>query len=150
MPEECIRATGDVSDIAGPNQCANLPSNIEEEFFNEELPCIFPYYLNGELFESCHPFSKVDGDFVVPINRCPVRNITTKIDGINSFTAENTDDLLFSFLFCPNEDMKKSGDLLPPLDPSIPECFTFGRGSAFSRCKNNCNRGKVTQMYNFI
>ena len=78
-------------------------------------------------------------DIVIPINVCPIRNITTKIDGINSFTANNVDELLESYSFCSSTDANFEG-LLPPLDPNE-NCFFTSRRSSFSRCKNNCNRG---------
>ena len=53
------------------------------------LLCIFPFYFNGKLYENC-AFLEYQ-DFLVqgPIYRCPVRNITRKIDGINSFTQDD-------------------------------------------------------------
>ena len=81
-------------------------------------------------------------DFVVPIPICPIRNTTKKIDGINSYTVDTYYDLIGSYKFCTNSSKQKPGDLLPPIDPDNNSCFPFDRRSAFSRCKNNCNRGK--------
>ena len=73
------------------------------------------------------------------------RNITTKINGINNYIIEDLNDLLKSYSFCPNTGLQNPGDLLPPLDPSIKSCEM--RGSSFSRCKNNCNRGNIFSLF---
>ena len=80
-------------------------------------------------------------DFVFPVNICPIRNITTKINGINSYTAENLNGLLESYSLCSRPDLEEPGDKFPPLDPSDDSCSFFEKGSPFSTCKNNCIRG---------
>ena len=72
--KECSEGTGDINDF-----------NVEEcrSAAGEERLCIFPFYWNGKLFDKC-TFLEQD-DFLFPVFRCPVRNITRKIDGVNSF-----------------------------------------------------------------
>ena len=118
--------------------CANSPANIEQEFLNTSLPCIFPYYLNGEYHDTCILLSQ--DDFVFPINICPIRNITTKIEGINSYTSEDLSNLLDSYNLCTDSSAQQPGDKFPPLNPDL-NCDFFFRRSSFSRCKNNCIRG---------
>ena len=52
-------------------------------------------------------------------------------------------DLIKSYRFCTNSNQQKPGDLLPPIDPDDDSCKNFEKRSAFSRCKNNCNRGEA-------
>ena len=146
IPKECYTSTGDINDIADANTCANKPSNIQEEFEGLELPCIFPYHLNGVKYDSCQQFS-ID-EFVIPINRCPIRNITTKFDGYNSYTADKLPDLLDSYSIC-EESEKDPNDFLPALDPDRGQCGLYESGGPFSRCKNNCNKGIVLTLFNY-
>ena len=136
-----MKGTGDASDVADVSVCANAPTNIEELLEGTQLPCIFPFYINGEFFDTCRLLNQ--DDFVVPINICPIRNITTKINGINNYIIDDLNDLLVSYSFCPNPNLENPGDLAPPLDPSINSCTEL-KSSSFSRCKNNCNRGKIS------
>ena len=72
--QECSEGNGDINDFdAGECRC-NCPG--------EDL-CIFPYYWNGKLIEQCALLE--EEEFRFPIFRCPIRNITRKINGINSF-----------------------------------------------------------------
>ena len=48
-----------------------------------EEPCIFPFFWNGKLYEQCVFLEEEEFNF--PVFRCPIRNITRKVDGINSF-----------------------------------------------------------------
>ena len=77
--QECSVGSGDVDDI-NAEECRSFPG--------EDL-CIFPFYYNGELYENC-AFLEYEGFLVQgPIYRCPTRNITRKINGINNFTQED-------------------------------------------------------------
>ena len=136
--QACSTGSGDVTDVADVSVCANTPANIEQDFFGTELPCIFPFYINGELYDTCRLLNR--DDFIFPVNICPIRNITTKINGINSFTVDKIDDLLKSYLYCTNNAEQQQDDLLPPLDP-YESCEFLQKRSAFSRCENNCIRG---------
>ena len=72
--KECSEGTGDVNDF-NVDKCRSAKRN-------EDL-CIFPFYWNEKLFEKCAFFE--EEEFLFPVFRCPVRNITRKIDGVNSF-----------------------------------------------------------------
>ena len=50
-----------------------------------EDPCIFPFYYKDTLYDSCALLET--SNFIVPVWRCPTRNITTKYKGtdINHF-----------------------------------------------------------------
>ena len=71
---ECSRGTGDINDF-NAEECRSAAGD-------EDL-CIFPFYWNGKLIDQC-AFLEVD-EFLFPTFRCPIRNITRKIDGINEF-----------------------------------------------------------------
>ena len=142
---DCYTSTGDINDVSTVERCfSTRPVNIEQEFLESTFPCIFPFYLNGVRYDSCVLFSNTE--VVYPINRCPIRNITTKIDGLNSYNASSDSDLIQSYEYCTNEALQYPGDLLPPLDPSINDCNFFERRSAFSTCKNNCLGGKALDL----
>ena len=89
-------------------------------------------------------------DFVVPIQICPVRNTTIKVDGINSYTVDTLYNLIESYNFCTNSNLQKPDDLLPPIDPDDDSCFVFDRRSVFSKCQNNCNRGRQKFIFEGI
>ena len=71
---ECSVGSGDINDF-----------DVEEcrAFSREEELCIFPYYWNGKLYNECTLFE--EEEFLLPVFQCPVRNITRKINGVNSF-----------------------------------------------------------------
>ena len=71
---ECSKGTGNISDFN---------ADICRTNSRGEDPCIFPFYWNGKLKEKC-VFLEED-EFLFPVFRCPTRNITRKINGINSF-----------------------------------------------------------------
>ena len=71
---DCSQGTGNISDF---NADVCKSANIGEE------PCIFPFYWNEKLYDQF--FFLEEDEFLFPVFRCPVRNITRKIDGINSF-----------------------------------------------------------------
>ena len=76
--QECTQGTGDINDIdAETCRSNNFPADL----------CIFPFYWNGELFDQC-TFLEVE-EFLYPVYQCPTRNITRKIDGINSFLEKD-------------------------------------------------------------
>ena len=76
---ECLEAVGseEVSD-EDTRECRAV---------SPEEKCIFPFYLNGERYDSCAMMEQ-DG-FLFRVYLCPIYNITTKIDGINSFTYDD-------------------------------------------------------------
>ena len=63
------------------------PEDFNEEHCrsnsNQESLCIFPFYWNGKRYDECVFLE--EQEFLFPIFRCPIRNITRKIDGVNSF-----------------------------------------------------------------
>ena len=71
---ECSEGRGDVKDF-NEEQCR---SNS-----NEESLCIFPFYWNGRFYDECVFLE--EEEFLFPVFRCPIRNITRKIIGVNSF-----------------------------------------------------------------
>jgi len=120
----CLSGSGNPDD--GDQPCRITPSNLIE-LFSGEVECIFPFYYKGTKYNGCILFEE-DG-FVYPVFRCPTRNITTKIDGINSFEFLPLVDG-----YCPTDPI----DPTSPLDPTQTDCSPFARRSPFSQCKNNC------------
>ena len=73
---------------------------------------------------------------------CPIWNITTKHPGtdINSYATNNLTSLLNVYGgYCQDPTQMRPGDLLPPLNPDISNCFR--KINPFSQCKNNCRGG---------
>merc|ERR1712106_151962 len=106
--------------------CRITPSNLVE-LFTGEVECKLPFYYKKKKYDGCILFD--EDDFVYPVFRCPTRDITTKIDGINSFEFLPLVDG-----YCPTDTM----DSTSPLDPTITDCSQFARRAPFSQCKNNC------------
>ena len=106
-----------------------------DSFFTP-LPCIFPFYLDNKLYHSCIFIE--ENQFRIPVFFCPVRNITTKIGGVNSFSSASVRRLLYTG-YCEEEE-RSEGDLLPPLTPACSSC-PLPR-VAFSACTNNCPGGQ--------
>eukprot|EP00092_Neocalanus_flemingeri_P036130 GFUD01039335.1.p1 GENE.GFUD01039335.1~~GFUD01039335.1.p1 ORF type:complete len:617 (-),score=141.95 GFUD01039335.1:13-1863(-) len=120
----CLVASGNPDD--GEEPCRITPSNLIE-LFTGEVECIFPFYYKNKRYDGCILFEE-DG-FVYPVYRCPTRNITTKINGINSFESLPLVDG-----YCPDDFM----DPTSPLNPNKTDCSSFARRAPFSQCKNNC------------
>ena len=87
-------------------------------------------------------------NFIVPVWRCPVRNITRKIDGINSFISE---DLRPDTRYC--IDTKAADEACSNtwpscdfrlLNPDI-DCERFFKVQPFSTCKADCPGGNQEQ-----
>ena len=83
-------------------------------------------------------------NFIVPVWRCPVRNITRKIDGINSFISE---DLRPDTLYCIDTDAadEACSNTWPSCDfrllnPDI-DCDPFFKVKPLSTCKADCPGG---------
>lgn len=72
--KECSTGSGDINDF-DVKECRT--------FSRKEELCIFPYYWNGKLFNECSLFE--EEEFLLPAFQCPTRNITRKINGVNSF-----------------------------------------------------------------
>ena len=72
--QECTSGSGDINDFNAEDCRCNCPG---------ERLCIFPFYWNGKLIEQCAFLE--EEEFLFPVFRCPIRNVTRKINGINSF-----------------------------------------------------------------
>ena len=134
----CSRGSGDPQD--GNNICRNTPSNFFEAQNGLEEECKFPFYYNGVEYNECILYE--EEDFVYPVFRCPIRDVTTKIDGINSFTTSSlveghciADDVEY-------DDYNPQNPANFLLDPNI-ECLSYNKRLPFSQCKNNCRGGIV-------
>ena len=126
-PRTCSPENGDKT--VNPH-CTETISNLG----SSEKECIFPFYYEGKKYDGCIMFDQ-DG-FVLPVFRCPVRNITTKIDGISSFEFLDP-----THGYCVNA--------LGELDPLL-ECTGFQRVPPFSQCKNDCPGGKhALELFTF-
>ena len=83
-----------------------------------------------------------------PVFTCPIWNITTKHPGtdINSYATNNLTSLLNVYGgYCQDPTQMKPGDLLPPLNPDISNCFR--KINPFSQCKNNCRGGSQINIF---
>ena len=128
----CVLGSGNPDDLTDNDKsCSNTPSSLQEVFKGVEQPCIFPYYVDGRLInDTCF---KVNPDqFLDPVSRCPVWNITTKINGINSYNTSDTRMIFGGYCF--NED--------GVMDPET-KCPLTKRFPPFSKCKNNCRGGNM-------
>ena len=138
--------------------CRNTPTTFREYVFGFGLPCIFPYYLDGKLVnDTCSKFN--EDTFLDPVSRCPIWNVTTKINGISSYNS--SDPRLIYGGYC--LDLEGLGDLSEILDdfleeladstrsptrdhlnmnPEIQNCNIALRFTPFSKCQNNCRGGR--------
>ena len=117
-------------------RCTNTPSTVKEIQEGIEKPCIFPYYVDGKLInDSCVKFES--DTFLDPVSRCPIWNITTKIDGINSYNSSDS-RLINVGGYCPGADGTT-------LDPEV-TCPLADKFTPFSKCKNNCRGGKCHKL----
>jgi len=136
---ECYQGQGNPLD-AEENKCRITPSALTStvlvgsgENIGQSVPepeCIFPFFYRDKLFTKCTLFEE-DG-FVFPVFRCPTRNVTTKINGTNSFPS-----LGLTQGICPPLEQNIL-DPNPPLDPNLEDCPSSSRVIPFSQCKNNC------------
>jgi len=125
LDQACYTGSGDPQDVE--NLCRNTHSNHFDFLSDIEVECKFPFYYNGKKYDECILLD--EEDFVYPIFRCPIRDITTKIDGINSFEFSS---LVEGICLSDYENE------LSELDPTK-ECVNiFQKRSPFSQCKNNC------------
>ena len=109
-------------------RCTNTPSTIKEIRVGIERPCIFPYYVDGKLInDTCIKFES--DNFLDPVSRCPIWDITTKINGINSYNSSDS-RLINVGGYCPGADGAT-------LDPEV-TCPLADKFTPFSKCKNNC------------
>ena len=139
VAEDCPRSRQFPSSDDSSTICRNTPSNELEVVQQIELPCLFPFYYDDQLYESCVLFNQ--NDFVLPTFRCPIRDITRKYPGtkINWFKSDDLESILTGGFCQLNYD---GANNLPVLDPDDNSCLSSQRRVAFSQCKNDCPGGK--------
>ena len=140
----CNMGTGDLSLNDEGEICRTNPSKTNSTFNCEELPCIFPYYIDGVLKKGCSQFD-LEG-LNSAVNFCPVRNITTKLNNINNYSSEVVNILTGGGRLCPDPEQQQPGDLLPPLNPNKDECSDIQKRFSFHQCKNNCPGGDESPL----
>ena len=125
----CSTGYGNPEDVADV-RCSNHPSSPKEIDEGIERSCIFPYYVDGRLInDTCFKFN--EENFLDPVSRCPIWEVTSKIDGINNYNSSDT-RLLFEG-YCSNDQ--------GVLDSAITDCSLSDKTTPFSKCKNNCKGG---------
>ena len=118
-------------------RCTNTPSTLKEIREEIEEPCIFPYYVDGNLInDTCYKFNS--DSFLDPVSRCPIWNITTKNNGINNYNSSDS-RLYNAGGYCPGQDGST-------LDPDV-ACPLAEKFTPFSKCKNNCRGGKCQHIF---
>ena len=137
--EDCSKSIQSTNSEDRSTICRNTPSNLLEAAQNTELPCLFPFYYDDQLYESCVLFDQ--NDFVLPTFRCPIRDIKRKYPGtdINWFKSDDLKSILTGGFCQLNYD---GANNLPVLDPDDNSCLSSQRRVAFSQCKNDCPGGK--------
>ena len=131
MDPSCKTGSGDPDDVSRQeeNICRNDPtSGIGNSIFSsttlqlQELPCLFPFYIDDIRIESCIQ-NDVQG-LGDPVFRCPVRNVTTKYPGtnINQFSSKDFTNF-FTVELCPDfESWNRDEEEMPPLNPNKKDC----------------------------
>jgi len=136
--ESCSQGTG-----PQPPYDTTCRENKGTDIIGKEHPCIFPFYYRGRgPFNECTLFE--EENFVYPVFRCPVRNITTKFPGtdVNHFE----DDLELTGGYCIDTKAADEACEGVPFDecdfrllnPDITDCGPFFTVQPFSTCKNDC------------
>jgi len=138
IDESCNQGTGPkppYKEICRENKGTNL--------YGKEHPCIFPFYYRGKgPYHECTLFE--EENFVYPVFRCPVRNITTKFPGtdINHFeedlglTAGYCIDVKAAVASGCDEFLLDDCDFRL-LNPAL-NCTSVFEVPPFSSCKNDC------------
>ena len=146
--EACLRGTGQKPPFNSTHQYdAVCRQKKGSNLISREHPCIFPFYYKNRLYDSCALLET--SNFVVPVWRCPVRNITTKYPGtdINHF---EDDAIAQTKRYCLDIEAAIAAGCPPSslddcefrlLNPDI-ECDPFFQVQAFSTCKSDCPGGK--------
>ena len=121
--------------------------NPGTDLIGKEHPCIFPFYYNGKgPFNECTLFE--EENFVYPVFRCPVRNITTKFPGTDVNHFEEVLGLTAGYCLDREAADAAGCDVNPDCDfrllnPEIQDCDPTFRVQPFSTCKNDCPGGDV-------
>lgn len=143
VDQQCVQSVGDPQD-GEDKPCRATTTSAKDIFTNLEPLCIFPFYYNGRLYKECVVITIFDW---VYLPRCPIRNFTTKINGINSFTEEDaifgvTGNAIFDIAgfrdlsydgYCPSD----LNDPNSPLDPTK-ACNDDEKVRPLAPCNNNC------------
>ena len=137
--EDCPQSRQSVISEDSSTVCRNTPSNLQEAGQEIEKPCLFPFYYDDQLYESCVLFDQ--NDFVLPIFRCPIRDTKRKYPGtnINWFQSDDLENILTGG-YC-QSNSTGANDFLA-LDPDDKSCSSAQRRVPFSQCKNDCPGGK--------
>ena len=129
----CNVGSGEKSTAINEKPCRSAMSDFHN---HDEKECIFPFYYKNKFYNECVLFE--EANFVYPVFRCPVYNITTKRDGINDFGLADLAEELLTGGYC----VGKNGEM----DPER-ECSPLFKAPPFATCKNDCPGGIV---YNII
>ena len=145
--ESCNQGTGPATPFNSTHPYdAICRENKGTGLVGKEHPCIFPFYYRGKgPYNECTLFE--EEDFVYPVFRCPVRNITTKFPGtdINHFeeSLELTAGYCIDFEAAVASGCDPTSDCdFRLLNPAL-ECSQTFRVPQFSSCKNDCPGGDV-------
>ena len=118
------------------------------DLFGKEHPCIFPFYYRGKLYNECTLFE--EENFVYPVFRCPVRNITTKFPGTDINHFEETLEITSGYCIDVNASIAAGCDVTTLkdcefrlLNPAL-ECDEFLKAQPFSSCKSDCPGGEIS------
>ena len=139
VDSSCDISSGDPEEVSSSQTCQSTPLASFYTVQQPEVSCIFPFYLNGEKKESCVMLSQ--DDQLLPVFRCPIRSIKTKIENIDSYNFDQVNDIL-NVQYCPTDPEVLGVNGLPELDPSR-SCPNQSKLSPFATCKNNCRGGTM-------
>ena len=74
--EACVKGTGQPPFNSTHPYDVVCRETVGTNIFGREDPCIFPFYYKDKRYDSCALLET--SNFIVPVWRCPTRNITTK------------------------------------------------------------------------
>jgi len=152
---DCQAGNGDITEVTAKVCRTNPQLSILDYNDGIEAPCLFPFTLNGQSYNSC--FTDEIEDFTRPVFRCPIRTIK----GLGTdYTDEHLSGGEYSLgFFCPTNVINvkatetgqieyvfnSDGPVYGPngeleLDPDNDDgCQVFFLSRpAFATCKNNC------------
>lgn len=147
---DCFIGHGDPEDKDKVGkECTTMPATVRDQLFvaelGEEQECIFPFYYKGKLYDECIVFE--EEGFTFPVYRCPIRNLTAQIAGINNYNSLIDVNDRGTSRECPNIGCQFfimseycPVDVTDPrsrLDPNA-SCADDRKRNPFGTCKNNC------------